>query len=113
MNTKKIIRIIAIFIVIYLIFGLAQTFVFGDNNFFEEFVEHSKSDALFAFLLWPFLYIMIFAMGLGVVGLLVGLAIDIALIFFLIKVALIINKKLFENKTKVKPKNVNNLNWIK
>ena len=97
MGIKKVLRIILIFAILYIVFGIAHTFFTGDYNFFEKFFTKSPSDAMFASLLWPFLFVMILGWG-SLSGLIIALAIDLILIAFFIWLSYLIDKKLFLNK---------------
>lgn len=90
-------RIILIFAVFYILFGIGHTFFTGDYNFFEEFFTKSYSDAMFVSFLWPFFFIIIFGGG-GFFGFGTALLIDLVLIAFFIWLAYFIDKKLFSKR---------------
>ena len=86
-NWKNILRIIIIFLIIYVLFGIGQSFFTGDHTFFEEFIQYSKGDALFVTLLWPIFFIL-----LGGIWMLV---ISLIILAILILISWFIDKKLF------------------
>tara|TARA_Y100000310_G_C20035807_1_gene513850 strand:- start:16 stop:354 length:339 start_codon:yes stop_codon:yes gene_type:complete len=94
---KKWILTIVIFVLIYLIFGIGQTFFFGDYNFFEEYSQHSKKDAIFVSLAWPAFFILIGAFG-GILGIIIAGIVVLGILGFFFWIPYLIVKKIFKKK---------------
>ncbi len=100
MTIKRNFRLIFIFLVIYIIFGIGYTFLpkiginfFGDNTFFEEFAM-SPGDAMFVSFLWPLLFPFVGLFG-GLVTLFLGVILSISILYILIKLSKFIDRKFF------------------
>jgi|SRR3989339_1324080 len=107
MEIKRVLRIILIFVVLYLITGFIYPYVLnatigGVHSIFEEFTIN-KSDALLALFVWPAVFLLIAGMGGGIFWLLIPLI----LILLLGGLAYYIDKKLFSKEEELQPHSQN------